>query len=127
MKIKGFTLIEVLVAVAILAIALFAIVRSSTQITGNTAYLQEKTIAYLVARNILAEAKSGVLSLPHSGSANNGNLTMLNRQWIWHLQIQPTADAHIEAIHVTVTAINQSQVLATLTSFVAIDDQGQTL
>jgi prepilin-type N-terminal cleavage/methylation domain-containing protein len=52
---SGLTLIEVLVALAIISIALTAIIKATSENIRGTAYLQDKTIAMYVARQILNE------------------------------------------------------------------------
>ena len=51
----GFTLIEVLVAVAVLAIAMGAIMSAMTRYTANAVHLQERSMALFVAHNRLTE------------------------------------------------------------------------
>ena len=51
----GFTLLEILIAMAVLALALLATVRAASSFAGNQAYLQERTLAEWVARNRLVE------------------------------------------------------------------------
>lgn len=54
-SIRGFTLIEVLVALAILAVALAAAVRSASVAADGTLELKERLLATWVAQNRLAE------------------------------------------------------------------------
>ncbi|GAA5235098.1 type II secretion system minor pseudopilin GspI [Verticiella sediminum] len=54
---RGFTLIEVLIALAIVAVALGAAVRAAGMIAGNDAGLRERAIAVLSAENRLAEMR----------------------------------------------------------------------
>ena len=59
---KGFTLIEVLIALAILAIALTAVIEATSKNIQNTLYLQNKTIASWVGLEIINEAKINFLT-----------------------------------------------------------------
>lgn len=63
-KRAGFTLIEVLIALAILSISLTAIIKATSQNIKDTAYLQEKTLALWVGLNELNEARAGYIRLP---------------------------------------------------------------
>ena len=47
----GFTLLEVLVALAILAISLAVLLKISAQNANNAAYLRDKTFAHWIALN----------------------------------------------------------------------------
>ena len=51
----GFTLLEVLVALAVLAIGLGAIITAAGQSAGNVSYLRDRTLAAWVAENKLNE------------------------------------------------------------------------
>ena len=54
---RGFTLIEVLVALTILAVALTAAMRGAIALTGNSRDLDLRVYATLVAQNQLAELR----------------------------------------------------------------------
>jgi general secretion pathway protein I len=56
---RGFTLIEVLMALAIVSIALAAIVRASSLTITNLGLLQQQSLAMLSAENRLAELRIG--------------------------------------------------------------------
>lgn len=51
----GFTLLEVLVALTVLAVALAALVKTGADHAGNTSYLQERTLAHWAGQNLLTE------------------------------------------------------------------------
>ncbi len=52
---RGFTLIEVLVALVIVAVAMSAAVRASGQMNQSNALLRDRSLAMLAAQNSLAE------------------------------------------------------------------------
>lgn len=51
----GFTLLEVMIALAVLAIALAAVIDKSIEAGANVSYLRDRTLAHWVAENRLAE------------------------------------------------------------------------
>src|SRR3546814_14442889 len=53
---SGFTLIEMLVALAIFGLAALALLRLEGATVSNTAHLQDQAMAQIVARNIAVEA-----------------------------------------------------------------------
>lgn len=61
----GFTLIEVMIALAIVAVALAAFVRMSSQTTTDLGAIEQRTLAMLSAENSIAELRIG--NLPAAG------------------------------------------------------------
>lgn len=82
---KAFTLLEVLVAMSVLAIGMLTLVKVSTQNTIQTSYLKEKTFAHWVAVNKMNEVKLES-SWPDKGKSS-GTVTMANRDWYWKLKV----------------------------------------
>jgi len=82
----GFTLLEVLVALAILAVALGALVKAGSEHTRNTYYLQERTLAHWVGQNLLARYEAGLL-LPQRGSSE-GTLRQADQGWRFEVEIR---------------------------------------
>lgn len=62
---RGFTLIEVLIALAIISIALAAFVRLTSQTATNLGLLEKRSLAMLSAQNSLAELQ--IDALPPAG------------------------------------------------------------
>ncbi|HBC57155.1 MAG TPA: type II secretion system protein GspI [Gammaproteobacteria bacterium] len=83
---KGFTLIEVLVALAIVAVALAAVLNSSSAHTRNLTYLKEKTLAHWVASNQLMEAELSANGWPAVG-VSTGNEELAGHSWYWRRQV----------------------------------------
>ena len=87
----GFTLVEVMVALAVVAVALPALLMSLYQQVDSTAYLRDKSMAHLVAANKLAELR--ILSRARQGllqGRDSGVMEMADREWYWWLESQPT-------------------------------------
>ena len=78
---SGFTLLEVLVALGILAVALGAVIQSVSQATSNISYLRDKTFAHWVAMNRVVELQAGS-SWPSIGT-NEGSEVMASHEWFW--------------------------------------------
>jgi general secretion pathway protein I len=110
---QGFTLIEVLIALAIVAIALIAIVQTSILTIENANYLKQKTIAIWVADNAIANLQLGLIQAP----VTNAPMTMLNRQWYWSALEDQTRDKYVDKLSVTVRESPQKQPIVTLQSF----------
>lgn len=71
---RGFTLLEVLVALTVLAVALAALVKTGADHARNTAYLQERTLAHWAGQNLLTEFQTGMRVVAEGG--RSGDVTM---------------------------------------------------
>lgn len=100
-KQQGFTLIEVLIALVILAIALTAIIKAVSNNTRNLIYLQDKTAAHWVAMNIYNEYALGLLTISPQLEPANGSTIMFNKDWYWSAQFNPLDDDTLQ-IHLRV-------------------------
>ena len=100
MSCRGMTLLEVMVALAIFALAGIAVMSSvSQQLVGLTA-LEEKTIATWVADNRQVEVK---LRKNWPGlSWTNGKEEMAGQTWYWRWRGVETQDSSFRALDVEV-------------------------
>ena len=96
----GFTLIEMMVALAIFSLAALALLRLEGATLSQTAILRDRTIGQIVAKNVAVEALTdrdapplGVLT----GEEENAG-----RRWTWVRTATPTADARVQRIDVAV-------------------------
>ena len=113
----GMTLIEVLVALAILAIAVTAIIKATSQNIKDNIYLQNKITANWVATQVINEARANVLSRPNATGQFEDETLMLNRTWHWQADITDTKNLHVKKIQVTVSLPNSEKTLADLESY----------
>lgn len=88
----GFTLVEILVSVTILAISMSAIIASSTGFIRDTTLLRDRYIASLVAENRIAEMKLAP-QLPSLG-VNTGTTQMVDNSWAWKTTTKKTFDQY---------------------------------
>ncbi len=102
LKQRGFTLVEVLVALAILSIALSALLWTSSETSRNLFYLRDKTIAHWVAMNVTAEARLGLLALPASPGLKKEEAKALGAEWMWQANVEKTKVENILRINVQV-------------------------
>lgn len=100
-RMLGLTLIEVLIALAIVAIALTAIIKTVSESIRSTAYLSDKTIAMYVGQQVLNESRVGLLKLS-SGDAQQEKTTMLGKEWFWRAEQTSTPNPKIKKIMVNV-------------------------
>ncbi len=116
---KGFTLLEVLVALAILAIALSAIIKVTAENAENASYLRDKTLAHWVAMNVLTEIRVRE-EWPNLGT-REGVSEMAERKWYWFLKISTTVDKELRRLEVKVKLHKKAEEsLTTLVGFVSL-------
>ena len=112
----GFTLLEVLVALAVLAIAMGAIIHAATQSINTVATLRDQTFAGWVALNqvnaLLLEKKPW----PEEGS-RTGSVELANRTWRWEARFFKTEDPDLRRVEVTVRASETGLELDKLIAF----------
>lgn len=99
---RGFTLLEVLVALLLLSLALIALVRLAGLEARAQAQLRQGTLAQWVAANVLAETRlrQGFPALGRS----NGEAEMGGQRWRWSLQVSATETPRIRRLEVEVVA-----------------------
>lgn len=86
----GFTLIEVMVALAIIAIALSSLIKASGNHTNSASYLKSKTLAHYVALNEINQFQIEK-KWPATGSKHK-SAEMAGVEWYWSREIEKTED-----------------------------------
>jgi len=97
---QGFTLVEILVALAIVAIALTAGMRALTQATDSAAALKARTLGLWVAQNRLAAAQIAT-PWPALGSYS-GDAQEAGATFSWQATISPTPNPAFRRIDIVV-------------------------
>jgi general secretion pathway protein I len=111
---RGFTLIEMLVALAIFSLAALALLRLGGATAANSARLTEQALAQIVARNLSVEVLTDPVA-PAFGS-QSGVLANAGRQWRWVRVVERSPEARIQLITIRVASV-QGPGQATLTLF----------
>ncbi len=98
---SGFTLIEIMVALAVFSLAVLALLRLETATIRGATTLDDSLIAGLVARNVandaITEAQPPVAGRTAGSEVNGG------RAWTWVRNVRATGNASIVRIDVAVT------------------------
>ncbi len=97
---KGFTLIEVMVALTIIAISLGALLSTSGSQASSAGYLKLKTLAHWVAVNELTQIRIAK-QFPAAGD-KNGSTEMANKEWFWTRTTKNTEDKDAREVTFTV-------------------------
>jgi len=113
---RGFTLLEVLIALTILAISSLAVIRQVGQSTVNLAQLEQKTLAALVADRRIAQYRIAD-SWPALGS--DSELTeMAGQQWRVDTEVVATSEPLLRKLTVAVALDSADGKVLPLTEFI---------
>jgi general secretion pathway protein I len=97
---RGFTLLEVMVALAIIAFVLFSLSGGLSQYVWNYKHLENRTVAAWVANNLMVEYR---LKSPMPAPGNTkGKEEMSQREWYWQVKISNTEEKNIRRIDIEV-------------------------
>lgn len=100
MNSRGFTLLEVMVAMTIFAIAGMALIQATATQTATLSTLESRTFARWVAENQLAQAT--LEQRWPQESWVNGESDMAGQRWYWRWQGVKTGDENLRAMDVEV-------------------------
>jgi len=108
-------LVEVLAAMALIALAALAMMKTITESARATGLVRERLLAEIVAENRLIET----LAAPRAQDlgVTTGQVSMAGQDWLWTQTTAPTSDAAVARIEVAVTAAEGGPELAALTAF----------
>ncbi|MGD2117151.1 MAG: type II secretion system minor pseudopilin GspI [Chromatiales bacterium] len=100
-NIKGFTLLEVLIALSILSIALAALIKGASQYVSNQTYLEDRTFSQWVALNTMARLELNPYSI--IPGKESGVEQMAGRGWAWSRTVSSTPDKNVYEALVSVS------------------------
>jgi general secretion pathway protein I len=115
---SGFTLIEVVVAIAVVALGMMAVFRVVHDTVNNSIYLRDRTLATWIADNRLVEMRLAP-ELP-SVDETKGEVDYANERWQWTATVSQTQVADLRRIDVRVRRNGDSEdsALAEVSGFV---------
>ncbi len=117
----GFTLIEVLVAMTILAVGVSALVTSAAASAQRAEYLRTREVARWIASNTMAEWQA-VPGWPELGTTNT-ETEMVQRTWYVRTRTQRVADADLRRLDIEVRADRDAEsYLYSVTGFLGNPD-----
>jgi len=116
----GFTLLEVMIALAVFAVVSAALVRNAAVAVRQTTIIEDRSLGIWVAENQLSQMRIQVRSdenYPSLGT-NRYAVNLADRDWEVVVKIAATENADIRRVEVEVFAAQQpDQVLADLAGF----------
>ncbi|MBD8678176.1 type II secretion system minor pseudopilin GspI [Sphingomonas sp. CFBP 13720] len=111
----GFSLIEAMVALAVLAIATVGLMGAVEQHIDSTRGVERRAIAMWVAENRLADLEVG------TPEANGDRVDMLGRNWTVAVRRIATSDPALDRVTIEVAATGETAPLARLDGFLRGD------
>ena len=114
---RGFTLIEVIVALVVIGLGMLGVIQAVSQTAGNSSYLRDKTIAHWVGMNRLTEIR---LQKTAPGiDKTSDEVEMAGRRWKWTMNVTQTPVETIRRIDISVrpAEAKEGASLASVTGF----------
>lgn len=93
---QGFTLLEVLVALAIFALVAASVLSASARSLQTASRLEDKTLAMWVADNRLTELQ--LSQSPLADGREEGEVTFAGRRWQWQSEVQGTREPDMRRV-----------------------------
>ena len=112
--VTGFTLVEALVALAILGVAAAGLIRAVEAHIDTTAQLQARTVAQWVAENEIVERTVMANAAPQ----DSRTVEMLGRSWMVRVASRPSDDPDLAAMRVSVAPAEAREPIVSMDFFV---------
>ena len=113
---RGFTLIEVMVSLAIVAFALTAAAASMNQMIDSANTMRDRTYASWIAQNKITEMR--LANATPEVSTTSGEVDFGNNRWLWRADVSETGIDGFLRIDVSVSYADSEYVVRTVTGFV---------
>lgn len=104
---RGFTLLEVLVAMAVFAVVSLALLRSAGEQARLAAGMEDRLLAHWVASNTLTDLQSGN-AFPDLGKLETSTV-MAGRDWYVFITVAPTPSSDVRHVTVAVAPYDPDQ------------------
>lgn len=114
----GFSLVETVAAMGILAMAAIPLMQISSDATRNTGRLEVRLLARTVAENIMAQTFADPAAL--DAGIRAGTSEQMGREFAWTLTIGVGVPGAVQTLDIAVQPAGDTQVLAQLSSLKAV-------
>jgi len=116
-KQQGMTLLEVMLALVIMATSGVAVMNAASGALNNQSHLQNKTFALWVASNGLAELK--LKKIWPSSSWQQDTSELAGATWYLRYKTVETGDSDFKALDIEVSDVKDGRALAYLRTYIA--------
>jgi general secretion pathway protein I len=115
-RIAGFTLVEVMVALAIAALGLTAVAASVSQMVDAAISMQQRSYANWIAQNKIAEMRLANV-IPEVDSTS-GQLDYAGMEWEWQATVSETGIENLFRVDVAVSRAGSDDPIRTVSGFI---------
>lgn len=112
---RGFTLIEVLIALAVLTICMSALIQAGGTRADHVGYLRDRTLAHWIAADRVTEFRLAE-NWPAAGT-REGETEMAGRTWSWQAEISETPEPAVRRVEVAVGIGEDGEPLSRVVGF----------
>jgi general secretion pathway protein I len=112
----GFTLLEVMVALAIAALSLTAVMASMSQMVDAANSMKDRTYASWIAQNKIAELR--LSNVVPEVSTDSGDVEYAGLEWTWRTTISETGVENLFRVDVAVSFVDSDDIIRTVTGFI---------
>lgn len=113
---RGFTLIEVMVALAVASLSLAAVAAAVSQMVDAASAMQERTFASWIAQNRIAEMR--LANVVPDVDTTTGEVDYAGVEWEWRTTVSETGVENLYRIDVEVSYAGSDYVIRTVTGFI---------
>lgn len=113
---NGFTLLEVLVALAIIGLSIMAMAGKMGQMIDTSNILRERTYASWIAQNKIAELR--LANVIPEVSSSSGEVEYANAEWSWRAVVSETGVENLFRVDVAISFPGSDDTIRTVTGFI---------
>lgn len=113
---RGFTLIEVMVALAIISLSLLALGSKMAQMVDTANAMRDRTFASWVAQNKITELR--LANVVPEVSSSTGEVDYAGTEWRWRSVVSETGVENLYRVDVTVGYAGSEYDVRTVTGFI---------
>jgi general secretion pathway protein I len=113
---RGFTLLEVLIALAVISISLVAIAGEMINMLNTANTMQERTYASWIAHNKVTELR--LANVIPEVSTSSGELEYANREWAWSAVVSESGVDNLFRVDVTISYPGGDPIMRPITGFI---------
>ena len=112
----AFTLVEVMVALAIIALSLTAVAAKMGRMIDTSNAMRERTYASWIAQNKIAELR--LANVVPEVTATSGEVEYANSIWDWRAVVSESGIENLYRVDVSISYAGNENVIRTVTGFI---------